>query len=91
MENEEVKQAAPNNFRIRNKVAEKFLIVVRTIKFLGYGAAIIAGLGIMSMDDDMFLHGLLAAGVMALVTWLSCLLWEAIAEGLQLLEDIKNK
>lgn len=72
-----------------NKVAFKFLIVVNIMKILGYGASIIGFIAFMVQDEGGFAFLTLIVG--AITTWLSTLLFEAIAEGLQLLEDIKNK
>ena len=72
-----------------NEVAEKFMIVVMLIKVIGYSAAFI--LGLSTMMDLNFWSGLLVAGGIAVGVWLSTLLYEAIAEGLNLLQDIKNK
>ena len=78
-----------NSSNSSNEVAEKFIIVVMLIKVIGYSAAFI--LGLSTMMNSNFLGGLLVAGGIAIGVWLSTLLYEAIAEGLNLLQDIKNK
>ena len=96
MENQEVRQNVVENriFSRRNPVAAKFAGVAATIKTLGYGAAIVLALLIMA-SFDMEGEGVLLAFItglsIAVTTWFACLIWEAIAEALQLLEDIKNK
>ena len=83
-----------NNIRRRNPIAAKFAGVAATIKTLGYGAAIILPLLIMvssEMEGEGIVAGLIIGLVLAVITWLSCLTWEAVSEALQLLEDIKNK
>ena len=72
-----------------NKVASKFSLVVNIMKFLGYFATIIGFFALFSIEEQGFAFLCLICGV--IVTWLSTLFFEAIAEGLQLLEDIKNK
>ena len=74
-----------------NVVANKFKLVVRAIKIIGYAGAIIIGIMMMSIDYFGFLAGLLTGLGIAITTWFSTLLFEAIAEGLNLLQDIKNK
>ncbi len=72
-----------------NAVAFKFKIVVRIIQFVGYiGALIVA---ILYMVLEQFWLGIAFGIAIAVFTWFSKLIFEAIAEGLQLLEDIKNK
>lgn len=72
-----------------NKVASKFSLVVNIMKFLGYGATIIGFIALFSNEEIGFAFLCLICGGIA--TWLSTLFFEAISEGLQLLEDIKNK
>lgn len=72
-----------------NEVANKFLLVVAIVKAIGYVCAIITGLIIMTMDK--FWLGLLVGLLIAVMVWSSTLIFEAIAEGLNLLQDIKNK
>lgn len=96
MENEEVRQNVVENrvFSRRNPVAAKFAGVASTIKTLGYGAAIVLSLLIMvscEMEGEGVLLALILGLIIAVSTWFACLMWEAIAEALQLLEDIKNK
>ena len=45
----------------------------------------------MSIGDLWVLTGFLSGIAIAITTWFSTLLFEAIAEGLNLLQDIKNK
>ena len=85
----EISNANSNNKKIYNRIARKFDLVVWIIKFLGYLGGIISLIILTSLDD--FIIGLVVCIVTCIVTWLSTLLFEAIAEGLQLLEDIKNK
>lgn len=96
MENQEVKQNVVENriFSRRNPVAAKFAGVAATIKTLGYGAAIVLALLIMAsfdMEGEGVFLALITGLSIAVATWFACLIWEAIAEALQLLEDIKNK
>ncbi|MCI8290894.1 MAG: hypothetical protein HFJ25_01365 [Clostridia bacterium] len=72
-----------------NTVADKFILVVMIIKFIGYVGAVISA--IILIGNGEFGVGILAGLVIAIVTWFSTLLFEAIAEGLNLLQDIKNK
>lgn len=72
-----------------NKVAKKFNIVIFIIKLLGYFGAFICLIAYTQIVN--FGLGLLVSVIVCIVTWLSTLIFEAIAEGLQLLEDIKNK
>ena len=79
-----------------NRVAKKFKIVVTVIKILGYGYAILSTLLFIlaSALSNMVLLavlGIVVGLLIAIGTWLACLMYEAIAEGLQLLQDIKNK
>ena len=72
-----------------NVVAEKFILVVLIIKILGYLGAII--IGAIYIGNIGFGPGLLIGGIIAISVWFSTLIFEAIAEGLNLLQDIKNK
>lgn len=72
-----------------NKVAAKFSIIVSIIKFIGYLASIIAFITFLSLEETGLAFLYLICG--SIVTLFSTLLFEAMAEGLQLLEDIKNK
>ena len=72
-----------------NKIASKFSLVVNIMKFLGYVATIISFIALFSIEEQGFAFLCLICGV--IVTWLSTLFFEAIAEGLQLLEDIKER
>lgn len=80
---------ATNNKRKYNKVATKFNFVVWIIKFLGYLGGIITWIVLANLENG--LAGFVICVVICIATWLSTLLFEAISEGLQLLEDIKNK
>lgn len=80
---------ATNNKRKYNKVATKFNFVVWIMKFLGYLSGIITWIVLANLDNGLM--GFVICVVICVVTWFSTLLFEAIAEGLQLLEDIKNK
>ena len=76
-------------------IAKKFNIVISVLKFLGYGAAIVMALAalffIFSGTFIVTAVLLFDALLLSIGTWLACLSYEAIAEGLQLLHDIKNK
>ena len=72
-----------------NIVANKFTLVVTIVKAIGYIVATV--MGIMTMTSTNAFLGLLCGGAIAIATWLSTLIFEAIAEGLNLLQDIKNK
>lgn len=74
---------------MQNKVAKKFNLVIIIMKFLGYFSAFVSLIIFISLNN--FGWGLLSCFVIAVMTWLSTLIFEAIAEGLNLLEDIKNK
>lgn len=91
-ENRQYNQNETNYYesrKIENKVANKFKIVANILKFLGYGGAILCTIVIMANGEAG--AGILGGIVIAIATWFGCLFWEAVAEGLQLLEDIKNK
>ena len=79
----------------QNRVAKKFKIVVSVLRILGYGTAIISALlAVLFIFIDLLeatLVCLIYAIALAVGTWFACLTYEAIAEGLQLLQDIKNK
>ena len=78
----------------QNKIAKKFKAVVSALKILGYGAAIlcaIAGFLYFFTSIESSITNLISAITVAVGTWMACLFYEAIAEGLQLLQDIKNK
>lgn len=85
----ETSNATNNNKRIYNKVATKFNFVVWIMKFIGYAGGVITWIALGNLGN-----GLVGFGICVLIciaTWFSTLLFEAISEGLQLLEDIKNK
>ena len=75
--------------KIYNRVAKKFNLIVYIWKVFGYFIGFIS-LIVLSQNDN-FLTGLLVCVITCIITWFSTLIFEAIAEGLQLLEDIKNK
>lgn len=78
-----------NTKRKYNKVANKFNIVVWIIKFLGYVGGIISWIIFANLNNGW--TGFVVCIITCILTWFSTLLFEAVAEGLQLLEDIKNK
>lgn len=78
-----------NEKQIKNKVANKFNFVVMIVKCIGYLLAITIFICFIQMDK--FLVGLGWCVGLSFATWLSTLIMEAIAEGLNLLQDIKNK
>ena len=59
------------------------------MKFLGYGATIIGFIALLSNEETGFAFLCLICG--SIGTLLSTLFFEAVAEGLQLLQDIKDK
>lgn len=85
----ETSNATNNNKRIYNKVATKFNFVVWIMKFIGYAGGIITWIALANLDNGLM--GFVICVVICIATWFSTLLFEAVAEGLQLLEDIKNK
>lgn len=85
----ETSNATNNNKRIYNKVATKFNFVVWVMKFLGYLGGIITWIALGNLGNG--LTGFVICVAICIMTWFSTLLFEAIAEGLQLLEYIKNK
>lgn len=87
-QNTEVRKNSNKN-RIYNKVANKFKLVICICKILGYLGAIVTF--ILYCKGEKVLMGIVAFIVWLISIWLSTLILEAIAEGLQLLEDIKNK
>ena len=74
---------------ITNKVASKFSLLVGIMKFIGYSASFISFIALLSSEETGFAFLCLIGG--AIFTWLSTLFFEAVAEGLQLLQDIKDK
>lgn len=78
-----------NTRKIYNKVATKFNVVVYIIRFLGYFSGFISL--IILAQNNSFSLGLVVCVITCIVTWLSTLFFVAIAEGLQLLQDIKEK
>lgn len=87
---DEKKKVEPtNSSNCSNSVADKFLLVVLIVKFIGYIGAVITA--IIFMVNGGFGLGILSGVIIAISIWCSTLLFEAIAEGLNLLQDIKNK
>ncbi len=72
-----------------NVVAQKFTIIVISTKVVGYILSIIVAIILMRVVK--FWLGLIVGLLIADITWLSTLLFEAIAEIINLLQDIKNK
>ncbi len=72
-----------------NIVAQKFTIIVISTKVVGYILSIIVAIVLMKVVK--FWVGLVVGLLIADITWLSTLLFEAIAEIINLLQDIKNK
>lgn len=71
-----------------NTVANKFTLVVTITKVIGYICAVI--IGIVIIANISFWLGLLIGVSIAIAVWFSTLIFEAIAETLNLLQDIKN-
>ena len=72
-----------------NVVAQKFTMIVITTKVIGYILSIIVA--VILMNTIKFWVGLVVGLLIADITWLSTLLFEAIAEIINLLQDVKNK
>lgn len=72
-----------------NEISAKFNLIVFTIKVIGYVIALFAGLTIMINVN--FWGGLILGLVIAIVVFFSTLIYEALAEVINLLQDIKNK
>lgn len=72
-----------------NKISAKFNLIVFTIKVIGYIIALFSGLVIMVNVN--FWGGLILGLVIAIVVFFSTLIYEALAEIINLLQDIKNK
>ena len=82
--------SSPQNYRETfNPVAKKFSLVVIVMKVIGYLSAFIGLIAWMSLDELGL--GCLFFIVAFIVTWLSTLIFEAIAEGLNLLQEIRDK
>lgn len=84
-----VSVSSNNNRNAFNPVAKKFNLVVMIMKVLGYFSAFIGLIIFASMEQ--FWWGLLWCIVICIVTWLSTLIFEAIAEALNLLQEIRDK
>lgn len=78
-----------NTRKTKNKVANKFSLIVMITKCIGYFSAIIVLIAFIQMEEIW--SGLRWCIVICIATWFSTLIFEAIAEGLNLLQDIKNK
>ena len=72
-----------------NPVAKKFNLVVMIIKIIGYFSAFISLIVFINLNVGWW--GLLSFIVIVISTWLSTLIFEAIAEGLNLLQEIRDK
>lgn len=72
-----------------NTVANKFTLVVMITKIIGYICAII--IGIVFIANVSFWTGIVTGVVIAVAVWFSTLIFEAVAEALNLLQDIKNR
>lgn len=72
-----------------NKVASKFNALVVIIKICGYLLAIV--MLIIGAQEENIVTGIVAGLIIAIFTFFSTIFYEAIAEILNLLEDIKNK
>ena len=78
-----------DNSIITNKVALKFTTVSSIIQVIGYTIAILYGL--WAMVNVSFFNGLIIGVIIGFTVFFSTLLYEAIAEIINLLQDIKNK
>lgn len=78
-----------NSSNSKNVVAEKFLLMSNIIHVIGYITAII--IGVIIMKEVNVLTGILTGIMIATFTWFSTLIFEAIAEVINLLQDIKNR
>lgn len=78
-----------DNSIITNKVALKFTTVSSIIQAIGYTIAILYGL--WAMVNVSFFNGLIIGVIIGFTVFFSTLLYEAIAEIINLLQDIKNK
>ena len=87
--NEEKTIEYTNSSNSSNVVAQKFTMIVITTKVIGYILSIIVA--VILMNTIKFWVGLVVGLLIADITWLSTLLFEAIAEIINLLQDIKNK
>lgn len=78
-----------NTQSITNSVSHKFSLLVGIMQIIGYLASFIAFVTFLTLEETGFAFLSLICGT--IVTWLSTLFFEAVAEGLQLLQDIKDK
>ena len=77
------------DYECKNKIASKFDTLVFIIKLFGYFLAI--GTFILCTQEENFLTGLGAGLIIAIITFFSTIFYEAIAEIINILQDIKNK
>lgn len=87
--NEEKTIEYTNSSNSSNVVAQKFTLIVVINKIIGYICSIV--IAIILIIAVNFWIGLVFGLLIAVMTWLSTLLFEAIAEIINLLQDIKNK
>ena len=88
-DNEEKTIEYTNSSNSSNVVAQKFTLIVVINKIIGYICSIV--IAIILIIAVNFWIGLVFGLLIAVMTWLSTLLLEAIAEIINLLQDIKNK
>lgn len=72
-----------------NRIAKKIFNIAIFIKVSGYFIAVLSL--IILIQNEQFLMGILVFLSVAIFVLLSTLFLDAVAEGLQLLQDIKNK
>lgn len=84
-----VSVSSHSNRNIFNPVAKKINLVVMVIKVLGYLSAFIVLINWMSIEELGW--GIVFFILLCIATWLSTLILEAIAEGLNLLQEIRDK
>lgn len=89
IEEEEKEIEYVNSSDSSNMVANKFTLIVIIIKVIGYITAVVTLIAFLIAGEigQGFLFGI----IIAVITWFSTLAFEAIAEILNLLQDIKNK
>lgn len=71
-------------------VGKKILTLANTLCIIGIVISCIAGLAILVSDEDMFLVGLLAAGIGSLSSWLGSLLLAGFGELLVTTAEIRD-
>ncbi len=74
---------------INNPVAKKFNFLVMTMKIIGYFSAFISLITFISLGKFWFGLGIFISALGGV--WLSTLIFEAIAEALNLLQEIRDK